>query len=428
MLKKNNIVLTVTALLGIALVTWGLFKKSRENVLAPISLQQGKNVTTGAEDRIYWADLLYRIAYPVVHNLAEGTLKKNMPLETSEGYIMHAADVSHLEALGNTMAGVAPWLSLPDDETPEGKKRKALRNDLLKAIANAVNPSSPDYLNFRTGNQPIIDVGAMSHGFLRAYDALWVPLDAETKKRVIAEFKSLRDRSGPDNNWVFLAAIREAFLMKAGEPADMERIKLALDRIPKWYKGDGWYSDGNEFSMDYFNSYVLHSVIVDILKVTTEKGLSSPAEFDQVVKRMARQAEFLERVVSPEGTYPVFGRAVTYRTAVFQALSHAALLEKLPEHLEPAQARSAMTAVMHNLFDHPRNFDGNGWLVLGFNGRQPLAADVYTSTGSLYMCAMGFVALGLPPSSRFWSDPAADWTSKRAWGGAPFKRDYRVAY
>jgi hypothetical protein len=326
------------------------------------------------------------------------------------------------------MAGVAPWLALPDDETPEGKKRRALRADLLKAIANAVNPASPDYLNFRSGNQPIIDVGAMSHGFLRGYEALWVPLDTETKKRVIAEFKTLRDRGGPDNNWVFLAAIREAFLLKAGEQPDMEKIKLALDRIPKWYNGDGWYSDGTEFSMDYFNSYVLHSVIVDILKVTSEKGLSKPEEYELAVKRMARQAEFLERVISPEGTYPVFGRAVTYRTAVFQALSHTALLEKMPDHLEPAQARSAMTAVMHNLFDHERNFDDNGWLVLGFNGRQPLAADVYTSTGSLYMCAMGFVALGLPPSSRFWSDSPADWTSKRAWGGAAFKRDYRVAY
>ncbi len=27
-------------------------------------------------DRQYWADLLYKISYPVVHNLADGTLKK----------------------------------------------------------------------------------------------------------------------------------------------------------------------------------------------------------------------------------------------------------------------------------------------------------------------------------------------------------------
>ena len=32
-------------------------------------------------DREYWYKLLYKIAGPVVHNLANGTLIKNMPLE-----------------------------------------------------------------------------------------------------------------------------------------------------------------------------------------------------------------------------------------------------------------------------------------------------------------------------------------------------------
>jgi hypothetical protein len=428
MFKKQYIILTMAAFLAIVLAAIGLFKEKKSNPLIPVTMASVKKTATGAEDRAFVSDLLYRVAYPVVHNLAEGTLKKNMPLETAEGYGMHAADVSYLEALGRTMAGVAPWLALPDDDTPEGKKRKALREDLLKAIANAVNPASPDYLNFRKENQPIVDAGAMAHGFLRAWDALWMPLDAETKKRVVTEFKSLRDRNGPDNNWVFLAAIREAFLMKAGEQYDADRIRLALERIPKWYKGDGWYSDGDQFSIDYYNSHVMHSVIVDLLKVTMEKGLSTQADYDLAVKRMARHAEFLEHIISPEGTYPVFGRSITYRTAAFQALAHTALLEKLPDYMEPAQVRCGLTAVMHKLFDHPGNFDANGWLVLGFNGHQPVVADVYTSTGSLYMCTLGFLALGLPAGNRYWTDPPADWTSRRAWGGAPFKKDYHVDY
>ena len=180
-----------------------------------------------------------------------------------------------------------------------------------------MNPQSPDYLNFRTETQPIVDAGCMAHAFLRATKALWAPLDAETKKRVVTEFKSLRDRNGPDNNWVFLAAIREVFLMKIGEQYDEDRIKLAIKRINEWYKGDGWYADGATFSIDYYNSHVIHPVIVDMLKVTTEKGLSSQADLDLAIKRMARHAEFLEHIISPEGTYPVFGRSITYRTASF---------------------------------------------------------------------------------------------------------------
>ncbi|MGL6268583.1 MAG: DUF2264 domain-containing protein, partial [Chitinophagaceae bacterium] len=359
---------------------------------------------------------------------SEGTLKKNMPLETSEGYGMQVGKLSHLEAVGRTMAGVAPWLALPDDNTREGEMRKKLKGELLKGIANAVNPQSPDYLNFRTETQPIVDAGCMAHAFLRATKALWEPLDTETKKRVVTEFKSLRDRNGPDNNWVFLAGIREVFLLKIGEQYDEGRIKLAIKRINEWYRGDGWYADGAVFSIDYYNSHVIHPVIVDMLKVTTEMGLSSQADLDLAIKRMARHAEFLEHIISPEGTYPVFGRSITYRTGAFQALSQTALMEKLPDYIEPAQVRCGLTSVMHNLYDHGGNFDTNGWLVLGFNGHQPLVADVYTSTGSLYMATLGFLALGLPPGSRFWSDPPADWTSKKAWSGQLFKRDYHVDY
>lgn len=427
MFKKNYLVYTLTVLFALLMVGYSFIAEKKSREFTSIKLQQNK-VTTGTLDRAYWTDILYKISYPVIHNLAEGTLKKNMPMETSEGYGMPVAQVSHLEAVGRTMAGVAPWLELPDDNSKEGELRKKLRTELLKGIANAFNPQSPDYLNFRTENQPIVDAGCMAHAFLRAPKSLWEPLDAETKKRVVSEFKSLRDRNGPDNNWVFLAALREAFLMKIGEQPDMDRIKLALKRMNEWYKGDGWFSDGANFSLDYYNSHVIHPVLVDFLKITTEKGLSSQAELDLAIKRMSRHAEFLEHIISPEGTYPVFGRSITYRTGAFQALSQTALMERLPDYMEPAQVRCGLTAVMHNLYDHKGNFDSNGWLVLGFNGHQPLVADLYTSTGSLYMATLGFLALGLPPQSRFWSDPPSDWTSKKAWSGQLFKRDYHIDY
>ena len=87
-----------------------------------------------------------------------------------------------------------------------------------------------------------------------------------------------------------------------------------------------------------------------------------------------------------------------------------------------------LVVVMHRMYDQCNNFDSNGWLVLGFCGSQPLIADVYTSTGSLYMATLGFLPLGLPADNRFWTDPAADWTSKKAWSSQPFKKDYHVEY
>lgn len=79
----------------------------------------------------------------MIHNLAEGTLRQNMPVELSPAYELDARNVTYLEAVGRTLAGVAPWLALPDDDTEEGKLRKQLREEVLKGLKNAVDPASP---------------------------------------------------------------------------------------------------------------------------------------------------------------------------------------------------------------------------------------------------------------------------------------------
>ena len=381
----------------------------------------------GADDRAYWSELLYKMSAPVVMNLANGTLKKNMPVEKAPGFALNPA-VTYLEAVGRTVAGIAPWLALPDDATAEGKKRKTLRTALLKGLANAVSPASPDYLHFRKDAQPIVDAAYMAHAFLRAPAALWEPLDETTKQRWITEFKSLRDRKGAYNNWLLFAGITEGFLLKIGAGHDPFRIDLAIRKMDEWYTGDSWYKDGDKFSMDYYNSYVIHPMLVDLLAVTTEKKMTTAAQYEQALKRMVRHAEFLERMITPEGYYPAFGRSITYRTGAFQALAQVALMEKLPQHISPAQVRSGLSAVRRNMYKNGNNFNKEGWLVLGFCGAQPMIADYYTSTGSLYMATLGFLPLGLPPEHPFWTDAPEEWTAQKAWSGKPFKKDYKVEY
>ena len=82
---------------------------------------------TGAQDRELWVKYLCRIASPVIDNLAKGTLEANMPVETGKNFYGNPRDVTYLEAVGRTLAGIAPWLALPDDNTEEGKLRKSFR-------------------------------------------------------------------------------------------------------------------------------------------------------------------------------------------------------------------------------------------------------------------------------------------------------------
>jgi hypothetical protein len=415
-MKRRNF-LKITPLAGIGLSV-SLFKKEVDYI----------NKLEKKDDRNYWVDLLTKIAEPVLMNAANAALKKNMPIEKAPGYSLNAEKVTHLEAVGRTLAGITPWLKLPVDDTKEGKLRKKFNDYSLVTIRNIVDPQSADYLNFREESQPLVDAAFFAHGFLRAPKQLWEPLDDQTKKRVIEELMFIRRIKPPYNNWLLFAAMIEIFFYSVGENWDPLRVDIAIRKHLEWYKGDGWYGDGPNFHFDYYNAFVIHSMMVDVLEKYTQAGYMKITEYETAVKRMQRYAVSLERMISPEGTFPPIGRSATYRIAAFQSLVHVALINKLPEEIKPAQVRCALTAVMKRMFEAPGTFDEKGWLQLGFCGHQPMMADTYTSTGSLYLCTAGFLATGLPADHSFWTDEAADWTAKKAWSGQAFSKNVYVDY
>lgn len=380
------------------------------------------------EDRAYWVELLYKMAAPVLSNMAEGNLQKNMIVEVSPNWDGRNKGVTYMETFGRLMAGIAPWLSLPDDETDEGMKRKQLRDWALKSYRNAVDPESPDYLLWRGHGQALVDAAYIAESFLRGYDALWEPLDDTTKSRYIEEFSQLRRVDPPYTNWLLFSSTIEGLLAKAGAQYDEYRVNSAIRKVEEWYTGDGWYADGPEFAFDYYSSYVFHPMYLETLQALKDSKAYTRIHYSNYYNRALRRTQkysiVLERLISPEGTFPVFGRSIPYRMATMQPLALMAWYEKLPAGLTNGQVRSALTAVMHRMFDDKENFNEGGFLTIGFAGRQPNIADWYTNNGSLYMTSLSFLPLGLPATHPFWTDAQQPWTSQKAWSGQPFPKDH----
>ena len=376
-------------------------------------------------DRDYWCDMMYKMAEPVLSALSEEKLHEKMNVEVSPEWDGRNEEVAYLECIGRLMSGLAPWLALPDDDTPEGIKRKQLREWALKGLAHAVDPSSPDYMLWRSEGQTLVDAAFLAEGFLRAWDTLWVPLDEVTKQRYVEEFSQLRRVDPPYNNWLLFSSTVEALLAKAGAPYDRFRVSVALRKTEEWYVGDGCYSDGMEFDVNYYNSYVIQPMYLETMQAMTESGHADyKDEYERALKRMQRYSVLLERLISPEGTFPVLGRSSTYRLAAMQPLSLLVWYDKLPDVLNYGQVRAALSATIHRMFDVNENFSPDGFLTLGFCGSQPGMADSYTNTGSLYMNSMIFMPLGLPADHPFWTATPEPWTQVKAWNGQPFPKDH----
>lgn len=380
-------------------------------------------------DREIWVDVAYRMAKPVLSTMSEGKLHETMLVELSPTWDGRNVGVTYMECFGRLMAGIAPWLALPDDDTDEGRKRLELRTLALKCYANAVDPKSADYLLWRQEGQTLVDAAYVAESFIRARAALWEPLDSLTKLRYIDEFTRLRRINPPYTNWLLFASTIECFIESVGAESDWYRISMAIRKVEEWYVGDGFYSDGPDFAFDFYNSYVLHPMHVECLEIATKGGTQKiwnvpQADFNTAVVRMQRYGAILERLISPEGTFPVYGRSITYRTGVLQPLAMLAWRGWLPAQLPKGQVRAAMSAVVKRMFSDDRNFNEKGFLTIGFCGSQPNIADWYTNNGSLYMASLAFLPLGLPADDEFWTDEAQDWTSKKAWSGQDFPKDH----
>lgn len=53
-------------------------------------------------------------------------------------------------------------------------------------------------------------------------------------------------------------------------------------------------------------------------------------------------------------------------------------------------------------------------------------SETYINTGSVYLCTFGFLALGLPATDPFWTEPFTPWTGLKAWNGEDVVADHAI--
>jgi hypothetical protein len=383
---------------------------------------------SGADDRAKWLAIVERVAQPVLEAISQQKLRATMPVEAAPGQEEARRQSTHLEAVGRLLCGLAPWLDAePGNDPAEEALRNRYREWARLAIKYGTDPLSPDAFNFGSNRQSVVDAAFLALAVVRAPKELWANLDSPTKDNLVRALAETRKIQPGFNNWLLFSAMIEAFFSKFGQPWDTMRIDYALRQHQEWYKGDGVYGDGPEFHWDYYNSFVIQPMMLNILDAV-EKTTDRWAPLRKPVEaRAGRYAAIQERLISPEGTFPAIGRSLAYRFGALQLLAEMALRHDLPEGVLPAQVRCAMTAVMTRMIAAEGTFDSKGWLTIGFAGHQPTIGENYISTGSCYLCSAAWLPLGLASSDPFWSAPAAQWTAQKAWSGVNLKNDHAIA-
>lgn len=352
----------------------------------------------------------HKISSPLLESAKAG-LKLSMPIETGAKFNFGTTDSPYLEFIGRLFCGLGPWI----------EKRCGAVDELgiwsaTEAILDRISdPSHCDYLNFNKGQQPLVDAAFLATGFLRA-PKLWNKLSLSTQNQLVLALVSTRKIKPYFSNWLLFSAVIEAFFCNFGFEWDSMRVDYALRQHEQWYLGDGIYGNGPEFHFDYYNSYVIHPLLLEIHWAVQGSSSYWDDRYPKILLRAQRHAIQLERMIGMDGSYPLIGRSLTYRCGAFHLLSLLAAKKLLPKELTPSQVRGALTAVIQKTLENPTNYNDKGWLRIGINGTQPSLAENYISTGSLYLCSTAFLPLGLSAQDPFWSSSYEPWTQRKLWG------------
>lgn len=388
--------------------------------------QAGAATVPAGNDREYWIEVVTRISGPLLYALRDGKLKATMPVECPQGNVEHRKQHTYLEATARLLAGLSPWLETGPRDGAEGRLREQYAELARIAIHSGTDPSSPDFMNFNKGRQPVVDASFLALAILRAPTELWRKLDKSTQHNVVQALQSTRVCLPYYNNWLLFTAMIETALAFMGAAWDATRIDYAIRSLNNWYVGDGTYGDGPSFHWDYYNSFVMHPYLLNILDTISQVDSTWKPFQPGMLTRARRYAVIQERLISPEGTFPPIGRSLCYRFGAFHLLAEITLRRQLSEGVFPEQVRCALTAVMRGMVEAPGTFDAQGWLQIGFYGHQPSIAESYISTGSLYLCSAAWLPLGLPATDPFWAGEARPWTQKKIWSAENAPADHAL--
>ncbi len=372
--------------------------------------------------RDLWLDWLERLAMPVLEAAAVGELCERLPNQNPG-----RADTQSSEALARTLAGIAPYLERACGNRREQELRNKLSALARRAIKAEVLPESkawsPSGEGLKGPEQPLVECAFLAEAILRAPNALYFQLDEGAQHNLIAVLQASRRIIATGNNWLLFSAMVEAALKKMGEQWEPLRVSYAINQFAQWYKGDSAYGDGEFLHFDYYNSFVIQPFLFEIYEECADEAQGHWLPFDEIKRRATRHAAVLERMIAPDGSWPVLGRSMAYRCGCFHLLALLAQKEHLPDSLPAAQVRCALTAAMKRSLNASTTFDADGWLMIGLCGDQPSLGEFYINNGSIYLCAQALLPLGLPLEADFWSQPDCPFTSARAWSGQDIPAD-----
>ncbi|MGW5421291.1 DUF2264 domain-containing protein [Streptomyces sp. NPDC003943] len=262
--------------------------------------------------------------------------------------------------------------------------------------------------------QAVVESASVALALRLTRARLWDRLDDHVRRRTVDWLLPALDPSPVDNNWWLFGLTVAGFLQDAGIETDRAAatITRSLDRIERWYLGDGWYSDGDNRAFDHYNAWALHFYPVLHAHLAGDREL-----LDRYGPRLRAQLDDHVHLFDANGAPVPYGRSLTYRFAAAAAPWLGALTGHTP--LTPGATRRLASGALRHFLDRGAT-DEHGLLTLGWYGPYEPVLQAYSGPGSPYWASKGFLGLLLPADHPVWTATEEPLPAERADTVRPF--------
>jgi sugar phosphate isomerase/epimerase len=343
----------------------------------------------------WWRSAAESLLQPLAALMQKG--KADLPIRGQASN--HGPQADRLESFARPCLLAAHWLA-----SEKGPNEKLSRSDIAdwfrRGLLIGTDPNSPEYWGPTANHhQHTVEMAALTLAFQIARPQLWEPFSKTEREQILRWFASIRGAGLHRNNHMFFNVMTLSFLAQEGRGrrADAPVMRHLMDVIEDMSLGGGWFIDGMNETVDYYQAYAFHYYGPWWAKLY---GYTDP-------KRARRWKDWLGQFLkdyvhffAASGENPPFGRSMCYR---FAATAPFALAEHCGVSAVPAgQARRVCTRNLEYFLSRPV-LQKQGALSLGWTDEFPALTEAYSCAGSTYWAAKAFAPLLLPGKHRFWT-------------------------
>lgn len=350
-----------------------------------------------------WESYMLQVVKPVLDDYSNCRL--SLKLETADSS-ESTTNNAIVEAVCRSLIGISAWLESDEYSSSKAEMREIVRQVMIN-IGN-----QEEGFNFYDHKQKLVEAGHIAYALKMAPQTMFYCLDDVQQEKLMKAIAKSKTIVPHLNNWLLFSAVRESMFHKLGYDYDRFIIENAGLALNDWYIGDGVFKDGIYNAYDYYNSFVIQPLAFELIEEERFKLV-----FNHDPKRIfQRQMVHQERAITSTGEYAFHGRSLAYRFGVFHHLAKMCLEGIYDDTLSKSGVKNALSEVIRPFFEEFTIFDENGYLVKGITAEQKSVTEAYVSSGSLYMCSVIFLVLGIAKDDEFWTGDEL-WTSKKIWLG-----------